>query len=323
MGKKSSAPQQDPNVALAAKQSAETGAAALAWAKERAVTYDAWAAEDRARYNEKFIPLQDDYIEKAKGWDSVDRQAAEAAQAKADVVNNIALQKQQRGRSMAALGVNPDSGRYAGVERSADLGGALAGAGAENVARDRVRTEAMDLQAQAINMGSGLPAQAISEFGAATGTVQTGYGTSLAGTGQQAQILNNEYQNRLQAYNIDQQQQASLYGGVGSLIGLAFGSSKKIKTRNGPAEGCLEALENMPVDDWTYNEGEGDGGRHVGPYAEDFQRETGKGDGKSINVIDAIGTTIGAVKELAAKVDKLATSRRSPAARGIQMEMAA
>ena len=63
----------------------------------------------------------------------------------------------------------------------------------------------------------------------------------------------------------------------------------------------------MPVDEWQYKRGVADGGkqRHVGPYAEDFKRETGKGDGKTIPVVDAIGTTMGAVKELSAKVDRL------------------
>ncbi|MFG1340921.1 hypothetical protein [Xanthobacter autotrophicus] len=50
----------------------------------------------------------------------------------------------------------------------------------------------------------------------------------------------------------------------------------------------------------------GDGERHIGTYAQDFKATTGKGDGHSIPVIDAIGVTKGAVKELDAKVEKLA-----------------
>jgi hypothetical protein len=40
--------------------------------------------------------------------------------------------------------------------------------------------------------------------------------------------------------------------------------------------------------------------------AQDFKRVTGLGDGRSISVIDAIGVTMGAVKELAEKIDTLA-----------------
>ena len=39
----------------------------------------------------------------------------------------------------------------------------------------------------------------------------------------------------------------------------------------------------------------GAGGEHIGTYAQDFQNATGLGDGKSINVIDALGVTMGAV----------------------------
>ncbi|PWB90923.1 hypothetical protein C5688_08655 [Methylocystis sp. MitZ-2018] len=59
-----------------------------------------------------------------------------------------------------------------------------------------------------------------------------------------------------------------------------------------------------------------DEGAHIGTYAQDFQRETGLGDGKSINVIDAIGVAMGAIKELSAKVDKL-DRNRAPRERGI------
>ncbi|MEW6125024.1 MAG: hypothetical protein AB1698_20660 [Pseudomonadota bacterium] len=65
-------------------------------------------------------------------------------------------------------------------------------------------------------------------------------------------------------------------------------------------------MRGMPVEEWTYKEGAGDGGRHIGTYAQDFRRETGKGDGKSIPVIDAIGVTMGAVKELDAKFEQIA-----------------
>lgn len=62
----------------------------------------------------------------------------------------------------------------------------------------------------------------------------------------------------------------------------------------------------MPVEQWKYKDGMGDGGEHIGPYAEDFQAATGKGDGATIPVVDAIGVTMKAVQELNQKVDKIA-----------------
>jgi hypothetical protein len=49
-----------------------------------------------------------------------------------------------------------------------------------------------------------------------------------------------------------------------------------------------------------------DGGEHVGPYAEDMQRVTGLGDGKSIKVQDALGLTMRAVQDVSRKVDRIA-----------------
>ena len=62
----------------------------------------------------------------------------------------------------------------------------------------------------------------------------------------------------------------------------------------------------MPVEKWRYKPGRGDGGEHVGPYAQDFAAATGQGDGKSIDMISAIGVTMGAIRDLDKKVDKMA-----------------
>jgi hypothetical protein len=83
----------------------------------------------------------------------------------------------------------------------------------------------------------------------------------------------------------------------------------------------VKAIRTMPVDRWRYKPGAGlaahkrasegkativpDAAEHVGPYAEDFQKRFGVGDGKTINVIDAIGVTFAAMKGLAKEVDKL------------------
>jgi len=73
-----------------------------------------------------------------------------------------------------------------------------------------------------------------------------------------------------------------------------------------PEGKALDAVNNMPVTEWTYDQGVGDSGRHVGPMAQDFQRETGKGDGKSIAVQDAIGILMKATQDLDRKVDRMA-----------------
>ncbi|MFG1201754.1 tail fiber domain-containing protein [Xanthobacter aminoxidans] len=94
-------------------------------------------------------------------------------------------------------------------------------------------------------------------------------------------------------------------GAIGTGAGLIF-SDENAKENKEPATGTLEAVRSMPVQERDYKPGMGDGGRHIGTYAQHFEAATGKGDGRSIPVIDAIGVTMGAVKELDAKVEKLA-----------------
>ncbi|HWQ39164.1 MAG TPA: hypothetical protein VNM24_11260, partial [Burkholderiales bacterium] len=56
---------------------------------------------------------------------------------------------------------------------------------------------------------------------------------------------------------------------------------------------------------------------HVGPYAEDFAKRFGVGDGKTISVIDAVGVTLAAVKGVAKKVDRLEAKVSRLAKKGV------
>lgn len=323
MGKSApSAPKPDPNIGIAALKNAETGEDWLRFMQGQADISNEWALEDRERYAKVFRPLEDKFIKETKNWASPERQALMAREARADVINNAAVQEAARRRQMTAMGVNPNSGRFAGIDRAAGAETALAAAGAENIARNTVRREALALKGDAINLGRGLPSQALGALSATNQAANSGFSGAMQGYSNQANILQNQDNYRLNAWSMQQQANASNIGGImsglGSIAGLAFMSDEEKKTDKKPAKGLLDAVKGMPVEEWTYKPGEGDGGTHVGPYAQDFARETGKGDGKTINVIDAIGTTMGAVKELDAKVEKIAKAidrRGAPTAR--------
>lgn len=309
----SKAPAADPNIGIAAKMSAETGQQMLSWMQSQAETTNQWAAEDRARYQSTFVPLQDAYIEDAKNWNSPERVAAQAAAATADVQNAAAVQRGTSVRQAAAMGVNPNSGRFINAQAKADADTALAGAGAANLARRQVQAEADAKMAQAINMGNGLSVNPATSIGLSNGAVSSGGSAALSGYGQQGSLLNTQYQNQLQSYQAGQSALGGLFGGIGALAG-AFISSKDFKHEKTPSKGNLEAVQKMPVEEWTYKPGMGDEGRHVGPYAEDFKAATGRGDGKSIPIQDMMGVTMGAVQELGKKVDDLSakvSGRRS------------
>lgn len=363
----SSAPSPDPAIGQAALKQAQIGEDSLAFwkeqmgvANERQAAQDVianevtqnqlnaskqaqgWAAADRKRYEDVFQPLQDEFIDTAKNWDSEERQNKMAAEASADVLSNSAQQRQATNRMQASQGVDPRSGRYQGVDRAAELATGLNVAGAQNNARNTVRKEGVAMKADAVNMGSGLAVNPATSLGlgvssgsAAMGTtsgnnaqaagnaslMQNGYNAASQGYGSQASILNNQYSNQLNAWSAQQQANnsasSSLFGGLGSLAGMgmmAF-SSKDYKEDKKPIEGGLDAVNSMPVEEWKYKDGIADGGEHIGPYAEDFQKATGKGNGKMIPVMDAVGVTMKAVQELDKKVEALGRSVKRPAAR--------
>jgi hypothetical protein len=76
--------------------------------------------------------------------------------------------------------------------------------------------------------------------------------------------------------------------------------------RNIDHNNTLSRVTALPVERWRYNENTGlEAGDHIGPYAEDFRELFGIGDGSTINIIDALGVALSAIKGLAEKVERL------------------
>lgn len=302
----SSAPKPDKQMGEAAKMSAQTGQQMLEFMKSQAAITNEWAADDRARDVEVFRPLQDQFIADAQTWDSRERKQAQAGQAAGQVSLAARLAQGQTDRQMMAMGVNPASGAAISARRRASTDTALARAGAVNLSNRQVEAEGEAKRANAINMGSGLAVNPGTSMGLSNGAAQAGFGGAMSGYGEQASILKDDYTARMNSWQQDQQGMAGLMGAVGSIAGLAFGmpSSKAIKTDKSkvPDGEALGAIRKMPVEKWRYKPGQGDGGAHIGPYAEDFTAATGKGDGKSISIIDAIGVTMAAVQDLDRKM---------------------
>ncbi|MFV0382618.1 tail fiber domain-containing protein [Paracoccus sp. (in: a-proteobacteria)] len=311
-----SAPKPDENIGIAAMKSAEVGEDLLAFMKKQASITNQWASEDRRRWKNLFRPLQNEYIRDAKQWDSPGRIAREVDRAISDVRLQGRIADGTRTRQEMALGLNPASGRSGSARAKAGLDQALAAVGAGNLARDRVQAEGSARMANAINLGSGLAVNPATSMGLSNGAVSGGANGAMAGYGQQGSLLNTQYNQQMQTYQANQQEKAGMFQALGTIAGMASGnpmailgtlSTKKAKTDKTPMKdgAALGALRKMPVEEWTYRPGMGDGGRHIGPYAEDFHKATGKGDGTTIPVQDQIGITMGAVRDLAAQLDRI------------------
>jgi len=295
---------------------------------------EAWAREDRERYKNVFQPIEDEFIAEAKDYGSQTRQAQAAAEAKADVQAQAAQAREAGLRQSASLGINPASGRYAGINRTTDLATGLAAAGAQNTARQQMRDKGLALKADIASMGKGLPAQSAATMGlglqagagavgmnqnnqqmrnASTNIMNTGYSGAMQGWAGAGQTMNNLYGNQLQAWSAENKMKAANASGIGSFLGSMAGfglsfSDKNMKENKQPIEEgkALKAVNEMPVEEWDYKQGVADEGSHIGTYAQDFQKATGKGDGQTIAFQDAIGITMKAVQDLDDKVDKLA-----------------
>lgn len=139
-------------------------------------------------------------------------------------------------------------------------------------------------------------------------------GLVMQGQGMRLQGMGNVLSNQTAQYNADQNSPSPL-GGIGSMLGGAASlytaiSTKKAKTDKTPvsAEVITKGLQRIPVEAWRYKEGEGDGGEHIGPYAEDVNREfgdTAAPGGDKIDLVSMNGLALAGIKSLADRMDKM------------------
>lgn len=117
------------------------------------------------------------------------------------------------------------------------------------------------------------------------------------------------YQAALQSAANRAQRTAGIFGALGTGVGTGVGiaaaggafSSKSAKENvtHIDNEKILNGVKMLHVDGWNYiHEIDPNADPHIGPYAEDFKEQFGVGDGKTINVIDALGVLFASVQAL-------------------------
>lgn len=281
-------------------------------------------ARDSNLDRQKFRALEDQMVSDAMGQDRTALRSELAGRAASDVEQATANARTIAARNLSRMGINPNAARFADINNQIAMQSATAKAGAMTNARTTADQMVDARRLNAISLGRNLPATQLSAIGTGSNVgnsnaalfnsqnapMMQGFAGAMGGLqgalGAQsgmANVLNMGYQNEMAAFNAGNAGASALGSLAGA--GLAFFSSKELKDRDGPVKrgSALEAVEAMPIDRWKYK---GDGTPHVGTYAEDFARETGTGDGRTISVQDAIGVTMGAIKDLSEKVDRLA-----------------
>lgn len=303
---------------------------------------DQQARDTWDRYKATGIPAEDQMYADAANYDSKAARDTAAGQAATDIDTATAAAGDARRRQMARAGVNPADGRSLAIEQDAATQGALAKAGAMTAARTKVQDMGVMLRKDAANFARGMPGSAAQTFGVAgasggqaSGMAAAAMGTANANTALMGSAftgagnLNNSGASILQQQYNGQVQANS--GGMGDLLsgvgGLATGlgamgvkasmfSDKEMKENRAPVdqEAALEGIAKTPIESWNYKPGSpaDDGGQqHVGGMAQDMEKNLGPqvSNGKTVDMISAIGTTMAAVQALNNKVDKLAGSR--------------
>lgn len=307
----------------AARANAVSDAQLASMQQNDAISRDYWNYQQST-----FRPLERALVSDAQNYDTEARRNAAASKAVADVAQQMDAAQSQQQRQMMRMGVNPNSGRFAAMSTQMEVAEALGKATAANKARDQVELQGYARKMDAANLGRGLASSQATSAGVALNA-----GNSSATTGQMpltqaqsaAQTMGQGFNTAIQANNsagniygtMATAQANNQYGFLGDLATIGMSAAKlwptsdKSKKKNAKPvsdEAALEAVKKTPVSKWQYKDGEGDGGTHVGPMAQDVQKNMGDEaapGGKVLDLITMNGVTMAGMSALAKKVDRL------------------
>lgn len=261
---------------------------------------------------DKYAPLEDQLIAKRERFGSQAYQQEQINAAKTDVTKAFADQRAQSDASAASMGIDPTNPRRAAMNRGMNIAEAGATAGAGTMARRAVEKQDFDTLAALSTRGDVKTDQAL-KAGSIGGDLYM-KGQSL-NSNQFMQGRELDLKKFMQWRDLQMGKDKSDaaaddagWSGIGSIVGTIGGfllSSRELKTDLKPYRGGRQAIRALPIGRWRYKEGVGDEGEHIGTYAEDFQKVTGKGDGTTIPVVDAVGVMMSAIKEQDRAIQRL------------------
>lgn len=260
-------PRPDPAIGQAAlansdiaKQQLEVAKTQLAWEKERAAVQDplvegivnqqlkvgddnaARSTEQWNIYQNLFKPVEERMVGDAMNFDSPERKERMAAEAGADVTRSYAAAQDSNMRTMGAMGINPNSGRFAGLANETNLAQAKDTAGAMNRARRDTEMQGIALRTGAAQFGRNMPntgiaadSTALNAGNSAVGNLASNsqirnanqsaamqwFGGAVNGNNSAGSLLNNLYGNQIAGQQAAASQSAGAMSAIGSLVGTA------------------------------------------------------------------------------------------------------
>lgn len=200
------------------------------------------ATEAEDHYKQNFKPLEERFAADAAKAGSQAEQDMASGAAGADVQRQIDVQREASGRSMASMGVNPNSGRFQGMDRSAQIMGSAAKVGTMNAAAAAEKNRGDQMRLAATQLGRGISGSSLAASGASGASAQganalnsTGYNMSAASGaqymggmsqaantfGQSANTYLGLYGAQMNQFQANQAGRNQLIGGIGQVAGAA------------------------------------------------------------------------------------------------------
>ena len=232
------------------------------------------AESDRERYTSMFRPFEDRFAAEAEAYDSPERRQREMGAAIGDVNTAFDAQRKNALQRLEGFGVDPSQTRNAALDIGVRTQQAMAQAQAATGANRRVEDTGRALRSDVINMGRGALSNAAGFYGQAVGaggaaqqgalnTTQSGAGAiqssmgfsgqALQGYGQSADIMSQNFNNQMGSWNAQQQQNAGMMQGLGTLAMMADGgevdpTDGMINTGMGDGSGVDDSVPIMASD---------------------------------------------------------------------------
>jgi hypothetical protein len=189
-------------------------------------------------YEGTFQPVEKKMVDEAMNYDSKARQEQMAGQATADVRSQMANATAQQNRALTGMGVNPNSGRFAGLSRAQAVQAGASQAGAATGARNSVVDKGIGLRAGAASFGRNMTNTAAQAYGLATnagssavGNQNTGFMAGAAYPG----LLNSGYSNVIGA----QGQAINANLGIGQLMNQGYGIQSNAAAQQAAGQGAM------------------------------------------------------------------------------------
>lgn len=138
-------------------------------------------ANDYYQYQtDTFRPLEQGLVRDAEEFSTAGARERFAGQAAADLGMQQAQGRDMSSRAMASMGVNPNSGRFAGVNRALEISNAGARAGATTNARAQAEELGTARRMNAAGLGRNLAANTTSSQGVSVGAGSSALQNSMA-----------------------------------------------------------------------------------------------------------------------------------------------